>query len=104
MKKLIKHRACETDYALNFSTSTCDYVKDYAICEYLKDFECVKSLTDYVVVTCDRIVDMPEIVVINFNNRKKLVYCCCINLLLVVMVVKYYMKCDLTISRFLSYE
>lgn len=63
---------------MNFSTSTCECVKDCEFGEYLKDFECMKSLVDNVVVTCDGIVDMPEKVIINASNRKKsLIYCCC---------------------------
>ena len=35
----------------------------------LKDCACMKSLADVLVVTCDEIVDMPDITLINSNYR-----------------------------------
>ena len=92
-KKPIKHLVRKEDYAWNPSMCACRRDKD---CDMgLKDCTCMKSLADVLVVTCDEIVDTPDITSINSNYRTNywliatvLLTITCL-LLLAVIVIKY---------------
>ena len=60
VKKTIKHQVCKKDYAWNVIN----------ISDYLKTCTCVKSIIRDLVITCDEIVDTPETMSINSNNKK----------------------------------
>ena len=59
-KKPIKHCVCEEDYAWNPSIGACECDKYCDICEYLEDCTLMKSLVNDLVVTCDEILNTPE--------------------------------------------
>ena len=63
-KKPIKH-ACKKDYAWNVSICACECDKNCDI-SILKKYTCIKSTTDNLVITCDKIMDILEIVNIYF--------------------------------------
>ena len=60
VKKPIKHRVCEEDYARNTSICGCECEKDYEIGKHLKDCTCMKSLVHDLEVISDEILDTPE--------------------------------------------
>ena len=56
------------DYFWNPSTCAYECDKDCDMSEYLKHFPYMKSLVDDLVVTCDQIIDILELVVISSSN------------------------------------
>ena len=69
-KNPIKHCVCKEDYAWNPSTCACKCDKHCNIDEYLENCHFAKSITDDLVITCDEIIDTPEPVLVNSNDKK----------------------------------
>ena len=69
VKKTIKHRICQEDYAWNTSICACKRNKNCDIGEYIKDCTGTKRLIVDLIVTYDEIVDMQETTSINPDNQ-----------------------------------
>lgn len=68
VKKTKKHCTCEEDYAQNLTIWACKCDNGCEFCGCVKDFTFIKSLFGDLVVTCNKVVDAPENIVIYLSN------------------------------------